>query len=113
MVNSDDPFNPSYLSPGHFLIGQPITQIPSVDYTNVKSNSLSDGKPTNRCSRRSGKDGRPTTSRNFSSDDDGIKPTPTFSQANLYYCERTTHHHYNGPQLSSVLSSQEGMETFV
>jgi hypothetical protein len=41
MVNSEDRLIPSYLSPGHFLIGQPITQIPSVDYTNVKSNALS------------------------------------------------------------------------
>jgi hypothetical protein len=40
VVKSEDPLNPSYLSPGHFLIGQPITQIPSVDYTKVKSNAL-------------------------------------------------------------------------
>ena len=38
---SDDPSNPTYLSPGHFLIGQPITQLPTVDFTNLKSNSLS------------------------------------------------------------------------
>ena len=27
-----------YLSPAHFLIGEPLTQLPSVDYTNVKCN---------------------------------------------------------------------------
>jgi len=38
---SDDPFNPTYLSPGHFLIGEPITQLPATDLTNVKCNRLS------------------------------------------------------------------------
>jgi hypothetical protein len=38
---SDDPFNQTYLSPRHFLIGQPLTQLPSIDYTNIKCNSLS------------------------------------------------------------------------
>ena len=37
---SDDPFNPTYLSPGHFLIGEPLTQLPA-DYTDVKCNRLS------------------------------------------------------------------------
>jgi hypothetical protein len=40
-ILSDDPYNQTYLSPGHFLIGQPLTQVPSVDYTNAKCNSLS------------------------------------------------------------------------
>jgi len=38
---SDDPSNPTYLSPGHFLIGEPLTQLPAIDYTNVKINRLS------------------------------------------------------------------------
>jgi len=38
---SDDPFNHTYLSPGHFLIGEPITQLPSHDYVNVKPHSIS------------------------------------------------------------------------
>ena len=38
---SDGPFNPIYLSPGHFLIGEPITQLPAADLTNVKCNRLS------------------------------------------------------------------------
>jgi len=38
---SDDPFNQTYLSPGHFLIGEPLTQLPTIDYTNVKCNRLS------------------------------------------------------------------------
>jgi hypothetical protein len=38
---SDDPSNPTYLSPGHFLIGEPLTQLPVIDVTNVKPNRLS------------------------------------------------------------------------
>jgi hypothetical protein len=38
---SVDPFNQIYLSPGHFLIGEPLTQLPSIDYTIVKCNKLS------------------------------------------------------------------------
>jgi len=37
----DDPFNPTYLSPGHFLIGEPLTQLPAADFTVVKCNRLS------------------------------------------------------------------------
>ena len=32
---SSDPFNLAYLSPGHFLIGKPLNQLPSADNTNV------------------------------------------------------------------------------
>jgi hypothetical protein len=38
---SNDPHNSTHLSPGHVLIGEPLTQLPSVDYTNVKFNRLS------------------------------------------------------------------------
>jgi hypothetical protein len=38
---SNDLHNTTYLSPGHFLIGEPLTQLPSLDYTNVKCNRLS------------------------------------------------------------------------
>ena len=34
---SDDPFNPTYLSPGHFLIGEPLTQM-FVILSNTKFN---------------------------------------------------------------------------
>ena len=35
------PFIPTYFSPGHFLIGEPLTQLHSIDYTKVKVNRLS------------------------------------------------------------------------
>jgi len=38
---SDDPFNPTYLSPGHFLIAEPLTQLHAADFTDVKCNRLS------------------------------------------------------------------------
>ena len=38
---SSDPFNPTSLSLGHFLIGEPLTQLPAAAYTNVKCNRFS------------------------------------------------------------------------
>jgi len=38
---SDEPSNPTYFFPGHFLIGEPLIQLPAIDLTNVKINSLS------------------------------------------------------------------------
>jgi len=38
---SNDPLNPTYLSPEHFLIAEPLTQLPSVDSTNVDCKRLS------------------------------------------------------------------------
>ena len=40
-ASSDDPFNRTYLSPGHFLIGDPLTQLPATDFTDVKCNRIS------------------------------------------------------------------------
>ena len=37
---SNDPHESTYLSPGHFLIGQALTQLPSLDLTEVKVNRL-------------------------------------------------------------------------
>ena len=31
----------SYLSPGHFLIGEPLTQLPTIDYSNIEMSRLS------------------------------------------------------------------------
>ena len=68
---SDDPFNPTYLSPGHFLIGEPLTQLPDAEFTNVKCNRLSRCRPTNNNFSSSGNDGHLTTSRAFNSVNDG------------------------------------------
>lgn len=38
---SYDPNDPSYLSPGHFLIGAPLTSLPEPHFTNAKMNNLS------------------------------------------------------------------------
>jgi len=41
IVLSNEPNNPSYLSPGHFLIGAPLTSLPEPNFTNATMNSLS------------------------------------------------------------------------
>ena len=66
---ADDPFNPTYLSPGHFLIGETLTQLPAADYTNVNVTDFPSGRPTNNFSSSSN-DGHPTTSRAFNSVED-------------------------------------------
>jgi hypothetical protein len=38
---SNEPNDPSYLSPGHFLIGAPLISLPEPDFTNSTMNSLS------------------------------------------------------------------------
>jgi len=39
-VLPNDPHT-SYLSPGHFLIGEPLTQLPTTDYSNIKMSRTS------------------------------------------------------------------------
>jgi hypothetical protein len=40
-VYSDDAFKQIYLSPEHFLIGEPLTKLPSIDLTDIKCSRLS------------------------------------------------------------------------
>jgi hypothetical protein len=80
---SDDPFNQTYLSPGHFLIGEPLNYLP---LTTLMS-SVTDfpgGKPTNNFNS-SGRDGHPTTSRACSSANDGRGHPPTCNRETLSF----------------------------
>jgi len=40
-AQSDYPSNPTYLFPGHFINGEPLTKLPTIDLTNVKVDMLS------------------------------------------------------------------------
>jgi hypothetical protein len=57
----NEPKDPSYLRPGHFLIGDPLTSLPEPDFTNTTMNSFPDGSKFNASISGCGKDGRPTT----------------------------------------------------
>ena len=96
---SDDPFNPTYLSPGHFLIGEPLTQLPLADFTDVTCNRLSGGKPTNNNCKISGNVGHPTTSRVCNSVNAGRGHPLTYNQAISSCCGKTTRHLSTGRQL--------------
>ena len=48
LAQSNEPGDPSYLSPGHFLIGAPLTSLPEPDFTNTTMNSLSRWKRVQR-----------------------------------------------------------------
>jgi len=78
---SDDSFNPTYFSPGHFLIGKPLTQIPAADYTDVKCNRLSRWQTTNNNFNNSGNVGHLTTSRVCNSVNAGRGHSLTYNQA--------------------------------
>jgi len=73
---SDDPFTQTYLSPGHLLIGEPITQLPSV--TMLMSNLIvfPGGNNTNNFNIFGGS-GQPTTSRVYNSVNAGRLQPPT------------------------------------
>jgi hypothetical protein len=68
---SDDTFNQTYLSPGHFLIGEPLTQLPSTNVTNVKCNRLSRWQHVNNNCNSFGRDGQPIIFKPCNSANDG------------------------------------------
>ena len=77
----DDPFNSTYLSPGHFLIREPLNQLPAA--TLLMSNAIDSpgGKPTNKNCNSSGNVGHPTTSRVCNSVNAGKGYPLTYNQA--------------------------------
>jgi len=78
---SDDPLNPTYLSPGHFIIGEPLTQL--LLMTLLMSNAIDfpGGKPTNNNCNSSGNVDHPTTSRVWNSVNAGRGHHLTYNQA--------------------------------
>jgi hypothetical protein len=56
---SNDQSNQGHLSPRHLPVGEPLTQLPLVDNTNVNATDVLGVKHTNNCGDKS----QPTTSR--------------------------------------------------
>jgi len=85
----DDPFNLTYLSPGHFLIGEPFTQLPDADFTDHL-----------------------TTSRACNSTKADRGHHLTYNKAISSWWGRTTRYPYIGPQVSSRKRIQAKMASF-
>ena len=96
---SDDPFNPTYLSPGHFLIGEPLTQL--LLLTLLMSNVIDfpNGKPTKKNCNSSGNVGHSITSRVCNSVNASRGHPLTYNQAISSCWGRTTRHLSTGRQL--------------
>ena len=78
---SSDPLNPTYLSPGYFQTGEPLTQLPSADHTNVTCNDFPGGRSTNNYN--SSGNGHPTICRVFNSINAGRDHSRTYNQETL------------------------------
>ena len=59
---SDNPFNPTYLSLGYFLIGEPLIQLPAAELTDVKLNRISRWQIYQKSCNNSDSEGLPKTS---------------------------------------------------
>jgi hypothetical protein len=77
---SNDPHESTYLSPGHFLIGEPLTQLPSVDYTRAKGNRLSRWQSFQQQLQTFCNDGQQITCMNCNNANGGPGHLPTCSR---------------------------------
>ena len=102
----------SNLSPGHFLIGEPLTQLPAADFTDVKCNRLSRWQTYQNNCISSGNVDHPTTSRVCNSVNAGRGHHLTYNQAISSCWGRTTRLHYTGPQLSPRKPIQGTMASY-
>lgn len=73
---SNDPNDLNALTPGHFLIGQPLTAIPEPDITHVPMNRLVGGNWSNKRSNHSGADGRVSIYICYRDVKNGTRTTP-------------------------------------
>ena len=70
---SSDPHSSTYLSPGHFLIGNPLVQLPTADLTKVNPIDYPVGKHYSNNYKYFGNGGLPTTCTNFNNVNAGIR----------------------------------------
>jgi len=96
---SDDPFNPTYLFPRHFLIGEPLNQLPAATLLMSNAIDFPGSKPTNINCNSSGNVGHPTTSRICNSVNAGRGHPLLYNQAISSCCGSTTPHLSPGRQL--------------
>jgi hypothetical protein len=108
---SSGPLKPTYLYPGHFVIGEPLTQLSAADHTNVTCNRLSRWQTH---INSSGNDGHPTIyDRVFSSFNTGRGHPLIYNQVILSCWGSTTRHHSIGLQLPSLISVYKQMASSV
>ena len=103
----------SYLSPEHYLIEEPLTQLPTIDCSNIKMSRLSRWQVNNNNSRTTGRGGLPTTFMSCNIANAGIAHPTTSNLEIPCSWGRTTRLHSTGPQRSSLMSTQAQTATRV
>jgi len=78
---SDDPFNPNYMSRGHFLIGEPLFNYVLLNFMMSNAIDIRGGKTISNDCNSSGKIAYLTTSRVCISVNAGRGPNATYNQA--------------------------------
>jgi len=96
----------SYLSPGHFLIGEPLTQLPTIDYSNIKMSRLSRWQTYQQQLQNYWKDGLQTTFTSCNTANAGTAHPPTYNLEIPWSWGKTTRLHFTGLQWSSLVSIQ-------
>ena len=97
----------SYLSPGHFLIGEPLTQLPTIDFTNIKMSRLSRWQTFQQQLQKFWKRWSADYLHELQHRQRWHRSSPTYNLEILWSWGKTTRLHFTGLQRSSLMSTQE------